>query len=38
VEEAEDDSDSDNENLTTPHIQVLQPKSMTLTMLFGGKV
>jgi hypothetical protein len=36
--EAEDESDSDNENLVTPRIRVPQPKSMTLTTLFGGKV
>ena len=38
VEEAEDESDSDNENFATLHIQVSQLKSMTLTTLFGGKV
>jgi hypothetical protein len=38
AEEAEDESDSDNENLVTPRIRVPQPKSMTLTTLFGGKV
>jgi len=38
AEEAEDNSDSDNKNLATLCIWVLQPKSMTLTTLFGGKV
>jgi hypothetical protein len=38
AKEAEDESDSDNENLVTPRIRVPQLKSMTLTTLFGGKV
>jgi hypothetical protein len=38
AEEAEDDSDSDDEDLATPRIQVPQLKSRTLTTLFGGKV